>query len=285
MISGFSSLSLITTEEWVKRDKAYDAILNGLEINPADMWPGMQQICGVLGSTLVIHVQGFVTRVVDPILKCMGATSTEEIIKFIVQGIKQKGIEKIVLKIHSPGGDPSAVIVAEFVYKLRNLIPIYCLCDTEALSAAYWIASACKKIYIACETTKLGSIGCIVSGRREKEDNGLIVARKGKFKASSITSATFLSDEEIQKIIEDRITHIYNCFVQDVSRFRGLSSVDIETMEGLTYIGSNAIRAGLCDGFYDLSAWNISGEVKEREEGEGLRLRVDFLNSVDKGEK
>ncbi len=285
MISGFSSESLMTKEEWVKRNKAYDAILNGLEISSSDMWPGMQPICNVLGSALVIHVQGFITRVVDPILKCMGATSTEEIIKHLVQGIKQNGIEKIVLKIHSPGGDPFAVIVAELVYKLRNLIPIYCLCDTEALSAAYWIASACKKIYIACETTKLGSIGCVVSGRREKEHNGLIVARKGKFKASSIISATSLSDEEIQKILEDRVTHIYDCFVQDVARFRDLFPVDVETMEGLTFIGRNAIKAGLADGFYDLTAWNIFGEVKEREEGEGARLRADFLSSVDKGEK
>ena len=277
--------AVISFEQWATVQRLYKAHLEGRGLDPTGLWPGRLPLSSRSEDTLILNIQGYLTKLVDPFLQSIGAMSTEVIKNCITQGIKTKGVTKIVLNINSPGSGPGVQSLANYIFYLRNIIPIDCICDGEMLSGAYWIGAATRHIYSACETVKIGSIGVVVSSQRKEQAHNLIIARKGKYKAQNL-GQTSLSDEERRNLMEEQATYIYDAFTRDIARFRNLPLSDVQAMEGITYLGENAIRAGLVDGFYDLVAWNLFNKVREKEEGHGARLRSDFLNSIiSKGEK
>ena len=84
-----------------------------------------------------------------------------EAIKESVEVAMSEGVETVVLKIDSPGGTVKGTMeLAEWIYRLREEVKVYAYVEGVATSAAYWIASACEKVY-ATPTSEVGSIGVV----------------------------------------------------------------------------------------------------------------------------
>lgn len=260
MISGiFEETALMEPAQWERVQKFYEAYLAGRKMDPAGLWPGMLPLYVVAGDTAIINVQGFITRVIDPFLSSLGATSSEEVKNHILLALKTKGINSLVLNINSPGGTVSGIQgLARLIFQMRNLFPINAITDGQMCSCAYWIGAAARGVYISCDSVTIGSIG-MIAYRKRSEDPSLMTAIHGKHKGKICT------EEDMKEDMKDRCEHTYQAFTSDIALFRNIPLSDIIAMEGLTFIGSNAIKAGLADGFYDLLAWNLNNKLVKKE--------------------
>jgi ClpP class serine protease len=133
------------------------------------------------------------------------------------------------------------------------------------------MASGASKIYIASETTRLGSIGVIsrLRERRIESDSPFEITENvlGKFK--DFDSPYREPEPDLTDYKGSYIEHIYQAFVTDIAKFRGVSlQTVLETMaDGRIFQGSQAINAGLADGFYSLTDYHLHGNVKQKNNG------------------
>lgn len=159
-------------------------------------------------------------------------------------------VQKIILDIDSPGGDVAGIgDAANAVYELREKKDVEAYTPWSMASAAYWIGSAAKTVY-ASQQSMVGSIGVIYTHVDESgflESMGVKITNitTGKYKALG-DPASPLSEEDAEEL-KKYINAIFESFIGDVERFRGIKKEDIVSFEGNVFIGKNAIEVGLVD--------------------------------------
>jgi len=215
-----------------------------------------------------------------------GGESTERIQKVIAEALSDPAVSGLVLNIDSPGGSVDGTKeLSDFIYASRGRKPIVAYVDGDALSAAYWIASAADKI-IAPETARAGSIGVWMSHMdvsKLYEDQGVkkTYVYAGKYKVAGHEAAPLSSEDK--EYLQGFVDKYYTLFVEDVARNRGVGVKKVlkDMAEGRIFIGSDALDAGLIDKLGDFNvALKRSGKMSGRADGKSLREVISAWGSA-----
>jgi len=118
---------------------------------------------GSSNNIAIIPIHGILTKRSGIFDGMLGMTSYDEIQQQISAALLDDAVQTILLDIDSPGGETSGLFdLADFIYQARSQKTIWAVCNDEAYSAAYGIASSAEKVFIN-RTSGVGSIGVIAS--------------------------------------------------------------------------------------------------------------------------
>lgn len=167
------------------------------------------------------------------------------------RAVDDNSVRAIVLRIDSPGGSAiDARSMAEAVYDARGTKPIVAWVGTAAASGGYYIAAAADHI-IASPVSLTGSIGVLAS---RPDISGLLSKIDTNYDGVQTTDNALFStiltppaDAE-QEFYRAKIEQLYELFVTDVARYRGMEREDVEQhARGRIWSGQDAHERGLID--------------------------------------
>lgn len=199
----------------------------------------------------VIHIDGALAFRNDIETYFMDQDTYQSIGDSFDDCVKDDEVLGIVLEIDSPGGVTSGVSdLAQKIFNSRGSknYGIVAHSAGDMCSAAYWIASACEKVY-ASDTAVVGSIGTLCVFRKSNEDKvSIIRSTLSPYKAPSPDS------NEGRSQIEKELDAISSVFISTVAQNRGVSyeTVMNDYGKGGCFVGSEAVKAGLVDGVMSL---------------------------------
>ena len=152
----------------------------------------------------------------------------------------------IVLDINSPGGVVNGCSdLAEKIFKCRGrkLYGIVARTGGQMQSGAYWLASACEKIY-ASESGIVGSIGTLAQFERGAEKEFVTIV-------SSYSPNKYPNPESSDgaKVIRAELDALAKVFIDTVARNRGYTADEVikNFGQGGNFVGDAAVDAGLID--------------------------------------
>ena len=196
----------------------------------------------------------------------------QEVFSFIENSKKVKGL---ILTLNSGGGDAaSSELLMNAVSKIRTFKPVFAVIEGVGASGAYWIASACTKIY-AMNTSITGSIGVIGINPNVKELLNKIgvrmdIVKMGEYKdmLSPFSDTEMPGKEKYRELLE----YSYSVFKSSVAQNRGLSSEDMDKVAtGELFSPLSALNLHLIDkiGNYDDALSDLN-----KSYGLGGKIRV-----------
>jgi capsid assembly protease len=215
----------------------------------------------VIDGVAVVPLIGVLAKRANLFMQISGGISTQIVGQWLAEAAADPKVAALVLEIDSPGGQVDGVqVLAQQVAQIRESgKPVLAWISGVGASGAYWIASAADRIYIADQTTLVGSIGVVathvdVSAREAQNGVKTTEITAGRYKR--IASSYAPLSEEGRATIQQQVDAIYSVFVESVAANRG---VDVETVlsdmaDGRVFIGQQAIDAGLVDGVSTLGA-------------------------------
>jgi signal peptide peptidase SppA len=206
----------------------------------------------------VLPVFGVIAKRLNLVTRISGGISTELFARDLSAALADSAVHAIILQFDSPGGAVDGVQqLAQQVFAARGKKPIVALADSKMASAAYWIGAAAQNVYMVDSTTLVGSIGVVmahVDYSKAEEKAGIKTTEifAGKYKRIASEYAP-LSDEG-RATLQAMVDQLYSVMVDDVARFRGVSSDTVikRMADGRIFMGQKAIDAGLVDGVVTL---------------------------------
>lgn len=212
----------------------------------------------------VIHVDGALSYRSSIWEAWFGMDTYNSIEASLDKCLADDSIKGIVFDINSPGGEVSGCAdLADKIFKARGSKPAGIVARTGGLmcSAAYWIGSACEKVYTASNGT-LGSIGVLCAYSKSSEDVNVIVSDLSPNKAPSPNTNDGLA------LIKKELNDLAEVFISTVARNRGTSYENVAENfgQGGVFIGAKAVEAGLADAVAtldDICAEMINPETKK----------------------
>lgn len=180
-----------------------------------------------------------------------GETSYEGIKYQVAAAAADPRATAIIVDIESPGGEAvGAFEAADIVRQAAKIKPVVAVVNGMAASAAYALASAATRI-ITTPTGLSGSIGVVMlhaDYSRQLEAKGitptLIFAGAHKVDGNPFEPLPPGVREDLQAEVDQ----FYAMFVKSVAAGRkGLSPAAIRATEARTFIGADAVKAGLAD--------------------------------------
>src|SRR5437764_1555093 len=183
-----------------------------------------------------------------------GSAGGDTIAKEIDDGIRNKGIKALVVRVDSPGG---SVLASERIRQAllqargRN-IPVVVSMGNVAASGGYWVSTPANYIY-AEPSTITGSIGVF----------GILPSFQGTLQKLGIgtdgVKTTPLAGEpdllkgpspEANKLIQTGVEAMYGRFLNIVAAARHKTPADVDKIaQGRVWDGGTAHQIGLVDGF------------------------------------
>jgi capsid assembly protease len=179
-----------------------------------------------------------------------GMTSYNQIQEEVEDAVSDSLIKGIVLRIDSCGGECAGCYdLADYLYSVRGVKPLWAAVDDQAFSAAYMIASACSKVFVS-RTGGVGSVGVVAmhldqSGYDEKMGLKYTALYAGAHK-TDFNSHKPLSDAAKTEL-QGEIDRLYGMFVESVARNRGVSEKLVAATEARLFFGDRAIEARMAD--------------------------------------
>jgi capsid assembly protease len=204
------------------------------------------------GNIAVLPVQGVLNQKLDFLTWLYGGTSTEVLGRTFEAMANDPMIDGIILDIDSPGGAYSGTPeLANRIYQARGSKPIIAVANSQAASAAFWIATAADEV-VVMPSGEVGSLGVIAIHRdfsRANEAAGITttIITHGRNKAEFSPDQP-LSDEARQEL-QRRVDGAGDLFVRDVAKQRGVppSTVLAQFGQGRMYDAREAISRGMAD--------------------------------------
>lgn len=206
------------------------------------------------GPVAVIPIHGVITPRADLFTEISGGTSIQRLIDTFSEAVDDKKVAAIVFDVASPGGMVDLVTeAAAEIRKARGRKPIVAVANTNANSAALWLASQADEL-VATPSARVGSIGVFAAHEdwsKHDEEMGvkttLISAGKHKVDGNPFEP---LSDEA-RRAIQERIDDSYAMFTADVAKGRRVpvTTVRGEEWEDASRVltAKQALRIGLID--------------------------------------
>lgn len=201
----------------------------------------------------VLALEGVMIPKADAFGEMSGGTSVQSFRQNFRSAVDSPDVSGIVLNVDSPGGmvDQVPEMAAE-IRAARGAKPIVAVANTEAASAAYWLASQADQI-IASPSARLGSIGVVSahedeSAKQAQQGIQTTLVSAGKYKTESNPFAPL--SEEGRAHLQSMVDAFYTMFVNDVAAGRGVSADAVRNGygEGRVLNAADAVKAGLADG-------------------------------------
>jgi protease-4 len=204
----------------------------------------------------------------------------ENLIDGLTAALKDKKTVAVIIKANSPGGSPvySDMVYNEIARERKEYpkIPIYVAVEEVCASGCYYAAASADKIY-ANPASIVGSIGVIYTGfgatdaiKKLGIDSRLLISGRNK-----AMGYPFVPESKEQTIMQQQmLDEIHDQFIDAVKKGRGdkLAS-DPDLFSGRYWIGSDALKLGLIDGY-----GTASSIAREQFKSDNL---VDFTPDQD----
>jgi signal peptide peptidase SppA len=186
-----------------------------------------------------------------PILRAyLGYVDTAELDAAVRAASADPQVKAVMLVVNSPGGAiPGVAELSASITEAAGSKPVVAITEESVGSAAYWAVSGCSNIYGTGPVVSAGSIGVVMVHVYSPRTDGAVVSEitAGKYKRV-ISSHKPLSSEGAADL-QEKVDYLTQQFVNAVAVNRRLSAASVAAQEGRTYIGQQAIDAGLLDGF------------------------------------
>lgn len=230
----------------------------------------------VIDGIAVIPVIGPIVKYGTMFSNISGATSVAQLTKSFNAALADESVKGILFEIDSPGGEANGINeFAEQIYDARGTKPVQAYISGQGCSAAYWIASACDKIWMD-ETAMAGSIGVAAVVKDTEDADTMKGIRTYKFVSEgSENKRPDLASDEGKQVILESLNAMAAVFRQKVARNRSneYNSLTVQDViakfnRGGVLMGEAAVKSGLADGLGSykgvLSSFgNISGAEQE----------------------
>jgi signal peptide peptidase SppA len=276
------------TALWLGSQESYNELKLGLERAHAAVLAGASEPedtanTTTTGSVAVVGVSGPLSNSDSFLSWLMGYTSYPSIRNDLIFAMEDNNVASIVLNIDSGGGSPAGLAdVSDLIRVIDRVKPVYTYSGGTMASAAYWLGSSARKVYVG-PATVAGSIGVIsthmdYSKQLEKDGVTPTVLREGKHKALA-TPYEPLSDAA-RASIEAQMASLGDAFVAAVARNRNVSEsvVRAKMGGGREFVGQDAVDVGLADGVTTLDALVAQLQRKHtRQEGDMARKTTRML--------
>ncbi|MCK9362126.1 MAG: S49 family peptidase [Syntrophales bacterium] len=233
----------------------------------------------IVNGAAVIGVYNYLTYRADFCAWMMfGNTSYEEIRAQHQAALADPNVKSIVFRIASPGGEVAGCFdLADDIYQARGQKPTYAVFDDYGYSAAYAIASAADKRYIA-RTGSAGSIGVILMhiDQSERDKNtGLsftpIYAGSHKVDFSSHAPLS----PEAKAVGQEMVNTTCDLFVNTVARNLGIAPAAVRGTEAMIYDGKKAVDIGFAD---SVLSWDqFLAKLNNRKYGGVMKAEIEKL--------
>lgn len=203
----------------------------------------------VVGNTAIIPIEGTILNKTSGLEAMCGAFSCQGFRQTLRTVAADGTVENIVLSISSGGGIITGVPeTADLIASVAATKPVYAFTDDCIASAAYWLASQARGIFLS-KSAEIGGIGIYmalldVSGMFAQEGVKLELIKAGKFKAMGIPGQSLSNDE--RTLLQASVDKSYAQFTGYVNATR--PTVSSETMQGQMFDADDAITNGLADG-------------------------------------
>lgn len=214
----------------------------------ASVTPRRQKTVGV------IPVHGVLEARPSFIGEMLGMSSYERVGQALDVLMYDEGISSVVFDIASPGGMVyGAPELGEKIFGYRGRKPMISVANPLAASGAYWPFTAADRMVVT-SSGDVGSVGVIaehvdISQSLERDGAKVTVIRSqnSPFKGEG-TDVEPLSDEA-RAHMQGRADAIYQRFVSDLARFRGVSVAHVNEHfgKGRVVDAKAAIAAGMAD--------------------------------------
>lgn len=185
-----------------------------------------------------------------------GGTDLEEFYHELSEVAQDPRIKAIIIEADSCGGDVNNTqLVANLVRDIQK--PIIGFVTNMAASACYWIVSQCDSVYVATETTSLGSIGVYTCHVDNSGWYEMIGKQVTYIPASQSTEKIIgadnkpLSESDFAKI-QERVSKLATIFINQVKQGRGGKLIGTDYQNGSVFIADDAIANGLADGYANI---------------------------------
>ena len=208
------------------------------------------QGAGLVGGVALIPVSGCLVHGSGYGFSGMAETPYAAIRSAFAAALDADDVTAIALHIDSPGGEVSGCAdLADAIYAARGIKPIHAIVDDLAASAAYWIASAADRVVLS-RTGVVGSVGVIalhadVTRALDAAGVKITILQYGARKSDGASTTPLTS--AAQKRMQADIDTMGELFVASVARNRALRARDVRDTEAGTFLGRDAVRAGLAD--------------------------------------
>lgn len=179
-------------------------------------------------------------------------TSTEAVANAVRAAAADSSVGTIVLDLDSPGGSVSGTAeLADTVAAARAAKPVIAVANSEAASAAYWVASQASEIVVT-PSGMVGSIGVrmpYVDTTEKDAKAGVKVEyiSYGKYKSEGMSGPL---QEETRAYLQSMVDAYGAEFTRAVARGRG---VPVETVRGAAFgegrmkTAKDAVASGMAD--------------------------------------
>jgi signal peptide peptidase SppA len=205
-------------------------------------------------AVAVIPVIGTLTQRVQPIGSLSVTRSMEDVVAEVEEAAADDAIGAITLEVDSPGGEVFGVPEAwQAIREARNLKPVVTSVNSEASSAAYYLASAADEIWLT-PSGIVGSVGVYMlhvdaskAIKKMGEAWEFVVAKDSPFKLEG--SPTGPLSKEDREAFQAHVDRYMAMFVRDLARGRGVSRNVVRERFGRgRVLGADAARqAGMVD--------------------------------------
>lgn len=212
----------------------------------------------VQGGVTVLPLYGVLAQRMNMILAISAGTSYEQFGDWFDAALEDEAVGAIVLDVDSPGGDVRGLEeLSDKLYAARGRKRVIAVANAEAASAAYWIGSSVKQLFIT-PSGEAGSIGVVsvhtdVSAADEQIGLKRTIISTPKFKTEGnpYEALTDEAREHEQSVVDD----FYGRFVAAVARNRNTSVADVESNfgQGRMVLAQAAVAAGMVDRVATLS--------------------------------
>jgi signal peptide peptidase SppA len=177
---------------------------------------------------------------------------TEKVGRAIDKAAADSGTKAIILHVDSPGGSVAGTAeLAAKVRAARDRKPVIAQVDSQAASAAYWVASQATEV-VSTPGGSVGSIGVValhedISAMLEAEGVRPTLISAGKYKVEGHPFAPLEDEarEHFQSVVDDS----YRDFVGAVASGRGVTTKVVESKygQGRVLFAQRALTAGMVD--------------------------------------
>ena len=227
-------------------------------------------------GTGIIPVKGVIGKCLSQLEKMLGCADIETISETLDSWKDNDTVYEVVFRVDSGGGSTTGL--EELAKKIRNYSkPTIGFTDSDCGSAAFWIASQCKR-FVCTPSASIGACGVYITmnddrKKFEKDGREVIVIKSGKYKAAGV-EGTSLTPDQINSL-QDEVDELHRRFIRDVQAVRVFASQ--EDLQGQSFYGDQAASRGLATGVID-NFEELLKEIKETRRTAHTTTLTSFYN-------
>jgi len=189
----------------------------------------------------------------------------------------------ILLEVDSPGGQVAGVFdLSAYIEGLRGRKRIVAYANELAASAAYLIAASASEV-VASRTSRLGSIGVVVTHidrSKQLEKQGVAVTHIYAGEKKVDGSPVLPLPDDVKAEIQAEVDSTYALFTSEVDRLRNAQAGAARATKAGILTGQSAVDAGLADRVEPFSA-TFTRLVRENGQAEKPAQAASRMESHD----